>query len=215
MSRIVAIVLVGFALSSCDRSTPLGTPGSGVAKTETRTFGPLNQIELDGAGTLDVTISQPQSIVLTCDDNILPLIETRETDGRLVVRPTETIRDYHLAIKATVADIRYLELNGAAEATVQGVNNDGLKIESSGAATVTLAGKTNAIDIDLNGAGKVDADGLSARKAVVHIAGAGVAEVHAVEALDATIEGLGVVRYRGSPKITKTISGLGTLTKKE
>lgn len=215
MCRIVAIVLVGFTLPSCDRAGLLGTPGSGVAKTETREFSPLDQVELSGAGTLEVTIGQPQSIVVTCDDNILPLIEMRETDGRLIVRPTEKIRDYDLIIKATVADIRRVEFEGAAKATVKGVNNDGLEIESRGAATVTVAGTTNALDISLEGAGKVDADSLSAREVVVHIAGVGVAEIHAVEELVVTIDGLGSVRYRGNPKITKKISGLGTLTKRE
>lgn len=215
MYRTVAIVFATFALASCDRSAVLGTRGSGVAKTETREFGPIDQFKLMGAGTLEIVIGQPQSIVVTCDDNILPLIETRETDGRLVVSPLEKIRSYDLVIKATVADIKRLELDGAAKSTVEGVNNDDFAIKSSGAASVTVTGKTNALNIDLDGVGRVNAGGLSARKGVVHLAGAGAAEVNAADELDVTIDGMGVVHYRGSPKITKQISGLGKLAKRD
>jgi hypothetical protein len=215
MYRIVVIALAGFALASCDRSGFRGTPGSGVAKTETREFGPINQIKLMGAGTLEVVVGQPQSIVVTCDDNILPLIEMRETDGRLVVSPLEKIRSYELVIRATVADIKRLELDGAAKSTIEGVNNDDFAIKSNGAASVTVTGKTNALDINLDGVGRVNAGSLSARKGVVRLAGAGAAEINAAEELDVTIDGMGVVRYRGNPRITKQISGLGKLTKRK
>jgi hypothetical protein len=56
---------------------------------------------------------------------------------------------------------------------------------------------------------------LSARKGVVRLAGAGAAEINAAEELDVTIDGMGVVRYRGNPRITKQISGLGKLTKRK
>ena len=118
MCRIVAIVLICFALPSCDRSALLGTPGSGVAKTKTLEFGPIDQVELSGAATLEVVIGQPQSIVVTCDDNILPLIEIRETEGRLVVRPMEKIHDYDLVIKATVADFRRVKISGLEQFTL-------------------------------------------------------------------------------------------------
>jgi hypothetical protein len=58
--------------------------GSGKKASETRKVDSFTQLELLGVGRIEVTIGNRQPLELSGDDNILPLIETKVTDGKLV-----------------------------------------------------------------------------------------------------------------------------------
>lgn len=194
--------------------SPSGIPGSGVPKTETRQLATFDKVEFSGAGSIEITIGKPQSFEITCDDNLLSLIETKVTDGKLTVRPLEEIRDCHLKIKATVSDISSLAVDGAGRVKLEGIDNKRLAISAEGAVSVTVKGATERFKLAISGAGGIDASGLTARDAKVELSGAGGAEVHATETLDVSISGVGSVVYSGDPKVTKNVSGLGTVQKK-
>lgn len=193
-----------------------GTPGSGVPKTESRQLATFDEVEFNGVGTVEITIGQPQSLEITADDNLIDLITTEVIDRRLVVRMTKRLRPkVGVLVKATVADIKGLVLNGAGEATLKGVNNDRLQITVSGASEVTADGRTSNLQIAVAGAGDIQTAALQARNVSVDIAGAGSADVNASDNLNVSIAGAGDVRYTGNPKITKAIAGAGSLAKKE
>jgi len=214
MRRIVILTFIGLMPLACRRPVSSGVHGSGVPKTETRQIATFDEIDFRGAGSLEIAIGQPQSLIITCDDNILPLIETKVTGHQLVVRPVQQIRDVKLVIKATVADLKNLQIGGAAKAQVTGIANETLDITANGAATISLAGKTDRLQIEINGAGKVSADELAARDVRAEISGTGEADVNASKTLNATINGVGTIRYTGNPQVTKQINGLGTVSKR-
>lgn len=207
------ILLCGWLLG-CD-AWPLGrVVGSGTAATATRDVGDFTQIEFLGTGRVEVTIGDPQPLELTGDDNILPLIQTRVTDGKLSVRPTRSfLPKQPLVVRATVTNLAAIVLTGAGEIVVTGLDNDGLQATVTGAGTLTLSGQTASLTVTITGAGSADAADLAASAATVSVSGAGSATVHAVDTLDVTIEGVGSVTYSGDPVVTQHISGLGTLQK--
>lgn len=81
----------------------------------------------------------------------------------------------------------------------------------SGASETTLSGKADNFEIELSGAGELDAKGLKSRNVIVDISGAGSAVVHAKKTLHVEISGAGSVKYKGNPEISKEISGAGSL----
>lgn len=186
--------------------------GSGTIATTTRDVGAFTAIEFLGAGRIEITIGELKPLELTGDDNVLPLIETKVTNGRLVVRPTRPIRiTQPLTLKATVPALAAITLSGAGAIVATGLDSDSLQIEVTGAGSVSLAGQTASLSIVLTGAGSVDAATLVANAATVNVSGAGSAFVDAVETLDVTITGVGSVTYSGEPTITQNITGLGSL----
>lgn len=205
------LVLTGWTSTACNRT---GVAGSGTVKSESRPVAAFDEIDFGAAGALEVTIGQPQSLTVTCDDNILPLIETKVVDHRLTVRPVEQIHDFDLVIKATVADLKRLDLDGAASVTATDLENDRLDIAASGAASLSLAGRTAHLDLDLSGAGSIDAEQLEARDVRIALSGASSAHVHATETLNASISGVGSVVYTGDPEVTQAISGIGSISRK-
>ena len=63
----------------------------------------------------------------------------------------------------------------------------------------------------ISGAGHVDADDLKAQNVDFKVEGFGTGTVYAVNKLNASIEGVGKVRYKGNPKVTQYIDGLGSV----
>jgi hypothetical protein len=189
--------------------------GSGKEARETREVGNFTQLDLLGIGRVEVTIGNPQPLVISGDDNILPMIETKVTDGRLTIRSTRPIRPVQpLIIKVTVPDLAAVMLRGSGEIAATSIANDNLRATLTGAGTITLSGQTSKVTLTLAGVGNIDARELVAKVVKVDMAGTGRIDVSPVVSLHVTITGVGTVAYSGEPTITQKITGVGELTRR-
>lgn len=189
--------------------------GSGKKARETRVVDNFTQLELLGVGRVEVTIGNLRPLELSGDDNILPLIETKVTNGKLVIRTIRSIRPVQsLIIKATVSDLTAIMLGGAGELAITGIANDNLRATLTGAGTVTLSGQTSNLLLTLAGVGSADARDLVAKAVTVDMSGAGRTDVSPVVSLHVTITGAGTVTYSGEPTILQKITGVGKLTRR-
>jgi hypothetical protein len=189
--------------------------GSGKEAREIREIGNFTELDLRGIGSVEVTIGNPRPLVISGDDNILPMIETKVTDGRLTIRSTRPIRPVQpLIIKVTVPDLAAVMLGGSGEIAATSIANDNLRATLTGAGTITLSGQTSNLAITLTGAGTVDARKLVAKVATVDMSGAGRIDVSPVVSLQVTITGAGTVTYSGEPTITQKITGVGKLERR-
>lgn len=125
--------------------------GSGKEARETREVANFTQLEFLGVGRIEVTIGNLQSLELSGDDNILPMIETKVTDGRLVIRSRSIRPVQPLVIKATASDITAIMLGGASEIAITGIANNNLGATLTGADKVTLSGQTSNLAISSPG----------------------------------------------------------------
>ena len=202
------------ALVGCRGVAP-GVPGSGVAKTEQRTVADFDEIEIQGAGKLDASIGPLSAVSVTSDDNLLPMLETTVRGKTLVIRERENIRPKNgPSFKVTVPNIKTITVNGAASINVTGIKNESLIVAVRGAGKIELAGQTQKLDFQLDGAGALYSMGLTAKRVAASINGTGAAEVNAVDELKASLTGMGSITYVGDPKVEKSIGGLGRVSKK-
>src|SRR6476469_1809892 len=85
MTRSLAVVLLLAGslvlLTACDKRVQ----GSGTAATEQRTVSPFSQVRVSGVIELKASIGQPQSVSVSGDDNVVPLIRTDVHDGKLLI----------------------------------------------------------------------------------------------------------------------------------
>jgi hypothetical protein len=211
----------GFALVAllvcvgCHYSVGGGVQGSGIAKTESRKLDAFDEIELAGTGRLEVTVGEPTPLTITGDDNIVPLIQTTVRGGRLTIQPSQSINaTTDLVFRVVTADLKLLECSGAASAIVTGIDNESLKAIMNGAGSLKLSGQTGRFELSVAGAATANASDLAARDVVADISGASSADVHAIETLKATANGASSIRYTGDPKIEQSISGVGSVRKK-
>jgi Putative auto-transporter adhesin, head GIN domain len=210
--RRVALAALVVLLAGCGGSGT--TKGSGHVVTVSRTVPGFTSIELAGAATVDVTVGKPAALTLRADDNVVPLIRTEVRDGKLVVSSKHgytTSHELHLSITTPALD--GVSITGTGTLTADGIRANAFSLDLSGAATITLAGETGALDANLSGTGTAELGDLVARDATVSLSGAGSVHVNSTASLDATVTGVGSVVYTGSPaRVSTHVSGVGTVT---
>lgn len=216
MKKIALISLFALTLTGCHFghfNMGHGIKGSGVRKTETRTLPAFHSVSLSGAFDAEIVCQQEQSLTIEGDDNILPLVTTEVRDGELRVGSDGAYsvnKSVHL--KITMPSVDAVQTSGASKIVVTNVRGDNLKVKSSGASTVIASGETASLDINMSGAGKIDARELHAGRVGVDSSGAGHAEVFATEELNATVSGAASVSYYGDPKVlNQKVSGVGSI----
>lgn len=219
MKNIVSAgVLAGmFLVSGCSSSAALKTvSGSGVAKTEERKVAAFSEIEVSGAADIKVICGKSVGVVVSGDDNIVPLIKTEVEGNTLRIYCNESISpDKDLVITVTAPDVSAIAASGANDIEMVAVNNEALNIDVSGAGEIDLKGSTGALTVHLSGAAELDAKELKGRKVTVDISGAASADVYASEELNAEVSGVGSIDYYGNPAVVhKEVSGVGSINKK-
>lgn len=227
--RIVLALFVALALAACGDNSFCtsdcmtvdngGTMirGSGNTKTQTLAVGKFSALRLvvpgnavieGGAGTTSVTV--------TADENLLPLLVADVKDGTLILSLAQG-KSYEGKIpeyRISVGDLRALDVTGSGTIKASKLAGPVLAIVASGSGTVDAAGQVDDLTMSLKGSGTVDAAKLKAKRGKVVVSGSAEATVNVSDELDATISGSGTVRYIGSPKITKNITGSGEIRQK-
>ncbi|HSR34492.1 MAG TPA: head GIN domain-containing protein [Anaerolineae bacterium] len=109
------------------------------------------------------------------------------------------------------ADHLALELRGAGQLSIESLEAERLKIDLSGAGQIKVGGRVTEQTVKMTGAGSYDAPDLESQRVKATLTGLGGATVWVVEDLEAAIHSVGSVSYYGAPKVSKRITGIGTL----
>lgn len=228
---IVALALGAGVLSGCAFGMVIG---SGKSMSETRTVSDFNAVEFAFLGDLEITQGNEESLTISGDDNIVPLIRTTIRNGTLRIdaspanigravvplRYTLTVKELdrlalsglgNIAMDALESGNVALTLSGAGALSIDALTADNLSVTMSGLGSANLRGEVNQQAVSLSGAGSYYAGDLRSQTAAVRISGLGSAEVWAVETLAAEISGAGNIQYIGSPQVAQQISGLGSV----
>jgi hypothetical protein len=233
VAGLIAVGLVG-VLSACE---VLMIQGSGNITTETRAVTDFDEVNFTNIGELTIVQGNSESLTVTTDDNILPYVKTTVNGGTLtisfdrgtvapLVHPTQGIH-YQLAVKnlkgitlsgagtVTAAKLETEDLTlaetGAGQIKIDEFTGHNLNANLSGAGRIEVAGKVASQSVVMSGFGSYDAENLQCQVAKVVVSGAGTTTLWVTESLDATISGVGNVRYYGSPQIHSQATGVGHL----
>jgi hypothetical protein len=206
--HLVTLSLTIALLSAC------GSRGSGDPTTETRELDGFSSIELGGALDLIVHVgAAEQKVVISGDDNIVPLIETRVAGDKLHIDHEGWLRpELPLKVEVWLPKLEAVEASGATDIDVENLAGERFELELSGAGDVELRGKVDVLDVEISGAGDLDARSLEAKQVTIDLSGAGEAKVWATAKLDVDISGAGEVEYWGNPsEVEQDITGAGSL----
>jgi len=190
--------------------------GSGVRLKQKREVPSFTSLAMEGAFDIDVVCQKPQSVEVEGDDNLLPLITTEVANNVLHIRSNRSYSGSDpIKITISLPNLEGISASGAGKIEITGIKNEKFEVDANGATTIRLAGETKLIDIDTNGAGKVDAHKLRAARGVVEAKGIARVDVNVTEQLEVTVSGPSHVTYEGDPVLTKTVNGPGSVEKKE
>ncbi|HLF33125.1 MAG TPA: head GIN domain-containing protein [Cyclobacteriaceae bacterium] len=234
-SPIISGILLScsfFILSGCDIIGSYERGNSHVITT-TRQTGSFDRITLGGNFEITLRKGPAEEVSITTDENLEPLIEVNVSNGELeitsrkklisahksrieiVYNYIEDIRVYgatllnnedvlesdHLSIRMEGAGVIELQLKAAE-----------LNTELSGAGLVKFRGYAAVADISMSGAGSLEAFDLETLNCKIDVSGVGSAKINVMKELNASIAGLGGIKYIGNPeKVHKHVTGVGTI----
>jgi hypothetical protein len=195
----------------------VGVEGSGNVITETREVSGFSEIVVGGSGVVRVEVTGTESLSIEADDNIMPLLETDVTNGRLVLDATRSIAPtVDIVYTITAATLDGLEVSGSAEVDATGVEGGEFSVDISGSGDVAVVGTLDGLlRLSISGSGAFDGEALTAPQGTVDISGSGNAVVNVTETLDISVSGSGNVEYLGSPEVDEDISGSGNIDQRE
>lgn len=214
-------------------------PGSRVIVSQTREVSDFTGVTVNFPAEVVIRQGESTSVTVSADNNLLPQLGTRVSNGVLYIENTESVWGQRVnpskpvLVTLMVKDLNDLEFPSAGNVQVADLKTESLKISLSGAGNITLSGlNVPKLNLDMSGAGSIHADGmvtdlnadisglgsfegqnLAVQTAQVDISGAGSATLWVKDQLTADISGLGSVNYYGSPQVQKDVSGLGSVNK--
>jgi len=213
MRRVIGLSMVGAAMlviAGCDGSTVVGPDeGSGVLATESRPVHGFSVVAVSGAGHVIIEQTGAESLQITAEESLLPLIRSEVVGDRLVLgfEPgvgVTTTRE--VLYRLTVSDVTGLEVSGASRVEAHRIDTTALATVLSGASSLTADGRADAQILVVSGASRYEADNLRSRVTTATVSGASYGLVQVSDVLTATATGGSTLEYLGSPVVTTTVS---------
>lgn len=206
--------------------------GSGNGVSQQRDVASFNSIVLNVEATVTVAQGENQSLEITAQENLLPIITTEVSDSTLTIADTECFStSVGVTLNATIPTLQGVTVTSSGHVNGSGLSLSGaeIKVSSSGGVSLTditgttvgvkisssgsveLTGTAQELNINLSASGNATADNCTAQSCSVTVSGSGDVHVHVIENLNATISGSGNIYYQGNPTIEKNITGSGKL----
>jgi len=206
--------------------------GSGNVITENRSVSNFDRVEFSIPGNLSIQQGSSESLSITADDNILPLLLTNVSGGKLTIRyksgyNVRTTRPLEFTLM--VKDLKEISVSSSGSVSVQSLdtgnlsltlsssgsikinelqaNNITARISSSG--DISLQGNADQLNLRISSSGKFQAADLQINGADVGISSSGDATLWVMENLKVNISSSGDVYYYGSPSVSQTITSSG------
>jgi hypothetical protein len=212
--RVLVVPAMGLIASAC---MIVGVRGSGNVITEMRDVTGFSEIVVGGSGVVRVDVTGTESLSIEAEDNIMPLLETTVTNGRLVLDTTRSISPtVDVVYTITAATLEGLEVSGSAAVDASGIDATDFSVHISGSGDVVAAGTLDGLlSISISGSGEFDGESLTAPDGNVEISGSGSAVVDVTENLEVSVSGSGNVDYLGTPAVDIDTSGSGNVSQRD
>jgi hypothetical protein len=213
-TRIGAGALLALLCACSDYHTaPAGIGsviGSGVLATEARAVSGFSAVSISHPARLIVDHAGTETLVVTAEDNILPLVRSEVSGGRLflsLAAGDKVTSTREIVYRVTVAGLNDLEASGAARVELRGLRDERLGVRLSGASMLTAAGECAVLEIRLSGASRADTAALRSRQVIADLSGASYGLVRASESLVVNASGASTLEYLGDPLLVSNTSG--------
>lgn len=183
-------------------------------RSEVRNVSGFTGVDIGGAMNAKITVGSGYEVVIEARDEVLPKIKTEVRKNILYVefakdwkKGTGWKKNGKVNVTVSLPSLDHLDISGASNATVTGVNTDKIDIDVSGASSVSMDGNVRAATIDISGASNLKAIGLNVDSAEIDASGASSVKLSVASELRADASGASSVCYGGNPTVQKDTSG--------
>lgn len=209
--------------------------GSGNIVEKARAVAPFSKLRVEGPVDVRINQSGSESLRVSADDNIEPLIESRVDGDTLVLRIQERAgysTRHAPVVWLDVKQLQSVQISGSGDVVMDRLKGDSfnlslsgsgdlaigllevkqLSAHLSGSGDVHVAGRADQQTWALQGSGDVDARSLGGNSAKAQLSGSGDLSLGVVDILDVSLSGSGDLSYAGRPKLTQRVSGSGEVS---
>ncbi|MBB4843246.1 hypothetical protein HNP55_001765 [Paucibacter oligotrophus] len=209
--------------------------GSGLIVEKARALAAFSKIRLDGPMNLRLSQAGADTVRVSADDNIEPLIETVVEGDTLVLRLQKGagLTSRHApTVLVESKSLQALSIHGSGDVSLDRFKGDKLSLalagsgdlrigllevkeliaSVSGSGDVEVAGQADSQQWQLQGSGDVNARSLSGRSVQAQLTGSGDMSIGVTQNLDVTLRGSGDLRYAGRPQLRQTVTGSGEIS---
>jgi len=225
-------ILLASLLSSCNIET---NQSKSDLLEKKRDVQPFSRIEMDGGYQVIIEQADTNSlIVLTPEANQDRIRVWNQGETLRIKTDMNNVSTIEAKLLIKVKKLEYLKIRGGVnlentgqlqlenfEIDVEGGANIDMylkanifKASSKGGVNMMFKGQADEFYATSEGAGNIDAIKLEAKYVHCRVAGVGNASVYPTEKLDATVEGVGKIGYRGNPEVNKNVNGIGLVYRK-
>lgn len=202
--------------------------------TENRDLDSFNSLDIGGALTVFIELSDVQEVKVETDENLQDKVQTQVKDGILFIKSNTIKNPTKLNAYIKMTDLEFVKASGATDVNSESlISTDELKIVASGATSVnfsvdvqylesivsgaadlTLSGMATTHNLEVSGAGSLNAKGMVTSKSIYHVSGAADAQLNVTDELIGEKKGAASISYVGTPSTSITSAGSDNSGKK-
>jgi Putative auto-transporter adhesin, head GIN domain len=192
------------------------TKGSGVIKEESRAVANFSQLTLALPANVTITQGATESLTISADDNLLPLMSTRVVNNALLIEGDKS-RGFstkkEIKIRLMVKSLNTIKIKGSGDVHGDQLKSDKLDIAIEGSGDVKFnAIRADEFKVGILGSGDVSIDTVESKLLESNVRGSGDVKFGSVKAgqVNISVTGSGDVGAAGSAdKVLIEISGSG------
>ena len=230
----IGLVLALFASSCVNINFGNGKKGNGVVAEETRKI-TEDFTEISAAEGLNVFVTQGDNfkILVEADENVIELIATDISEGKLKIHTLENIGRATKNVYVTLPEITVLESSSGADLIGQNeIKSEKLDLEASSGsdievevvaaeieadassgADIKISGQTAVLYANASSGADIKARGLMAKRCNADASSGADIAVNVLESLTADASSGADISYTGDPKVSKKKSASGSVHK--
>lgn len=184
--------------------------GSGTVVSEERTVEDFSVVGVSSVIQAEVPIGSPLSVRVSADDNILPLVKSSASSGRLLVGISGSMRTSN-PIKVTIVtpDLSAVIASASAVVRVASLATDRLQVRGDGAADIRVSGSADVLMLHLAGASKATLTDLAVTSATVDLQASSRADITVSGSVAGSVATASLLTVGGNPTMTVTTTTAG------
>ena len=181
--------------------------GSGNVVTEPRTVSGFSGVSLHGVARIMIEQTGEETLTISAEDNVLPVLISEVRDGRLFLGPEEnTSFELHeeIVYHVHVQNLSSIEINGVIYADAVGLDTESLDVDIRGVSYLTASGRARLQDVFFSGVSTYHAQALASEGITIDGGGVIDATVQVSDLLTVRACGVGSIKYIGAPEVLQS-----------
>jgi hypothetical protein len=188
--------------------------GTGRFVTENRPVQSFSRISVTSGIHATVTRGGGESVEVSAEDNILPLIEVTVTGGTLQLGFTPhvgSITSHGVELHIGARELRAVQASAGSRIDVGAIDAADFAITLAAGAEFIGSGSVARLDLDYSSGSHAQLPGLAAGAVTANLSGGSTALLRVVDSLIVTASGGSVFEYSGDPVVQANTSGGSTV----